>query len=166
MRDGAEDGKRVVGKIVGLGVGNTDGIALGEGLGSVDGDRLGAGVVGISEGLADGIKDGLGEGTGVVGKAVGVGDGINEGPDEGVCVGLGVGSQVVHIKVIDSVSSVSNEAVQLYVPNGGVFLQFESSCSNVAYDPSVLEINQPTCLDSTHSMTPVSIRISTCHTQC
>jgi len=81
------------------------------------------------EGLGDGTKDGLGEGTGVVGKAVGVGDGINEGPDEGVCVGLGVGSQVVHIKVIDSVSSVSNETVQLYVPNGGVFLQFGSSCS-------------------------------------
>jgi len=115
--------------LVGLGVGSSDGIALGDGLGSADGDGLGAGVVGISEGLGEGIKDGLGEGKGVVGKAVGLGDGINEGPDEGVCVGLGVGSHVVHIKVIDSVSLVSKETVQLYVPNGGVFLQFGSYCT-------------------------------------
>jgi len=64
-------------------------------------------------GLGDGIKDGLCEGTGVVGKAVGLGDGIKEGPEEGACVGLEVGSQVVHIKVIDSVSSVSKKTVQL-----------------------------------------------------
>lgn len=166
MREGAAVGKRVVGKLVGLGVGTTDGIALGEGLGSADGGGLGAGDVGMSEGLGDGIEDGLAVGTGVVGKAVGLGDGINEGSDEGFCVGLGVGSQVVHIKVIDSVSCVSKETVQLYVPNGGVFLQFGSSCSYAAYNPPILEINQPTCLDSTHSMTPSLTRISACHTQC
>lgn len=96
-----------------MGVGTTDGIALGEGLGIAEGGELGVGVVGICVGLGDGIKDGPCEGTGVVGKSVGLGDGINEGTEEGACDGLEVGSQVVHIKVIDSVSSVSENKVQL-----------------------------------------------------
>jgi hypothetical protein len=41
-----------------MGVGTTDGIALGEGLGIAEGGVLGAGVVGIRVGLGDGIKDG------------------------------------------------------------------------------------------------------------
>jgi len=61
--------------------------------------------VGMPDGLGDGIIDGFDEGTGVVGKADGLGDGISEGPDEGARVGLGVGSQVVHINVIDSIPS-------------------------------------------------------------
>jgi len=58
MDDGFDDGVVVVGKLVGAGVGNTEGFALGEGLG---------------------IEDGLWEGSDTVGSFVGDGVGKLEG---------------------------------------------------------------------------------------
>lgn len=137
INDGYDDGTLVVGKEVGLGVGTADGLILGEGLGIDDGDTLGMGVVGKSEGLGDGMEDGLGEGKGVVGKAVGLGVGIDEGEGDGTDVGLGVGSQVVHVIVIDSISITDPllETFQLTESSGGVFLQFGSTCPNIASNP-------------------------------
>jgi len=59
MKDGLALGTGVVGKSVGLGDGNEDGIAVGDGLGINDGLVLGIGVVGNCVGAGVGRDDGI-----------------------------------------------------------------------------------------------------------